>query len=82
MREVKIGHLYRHFKGLIVYVLDIVYDSESNEGEELRKIVIYRHVEEPDITWARPYEMFISEVDHEKYPEIKQKYRFEEYTIE
>jgi len=81
MREVKIGQLYRHFKGHIYYVIDVVFDSESSNDEEYKKIVIYRNIEDASLTWARPYEMFISEVDHEKYPEVSQKYRFEEYYI-
>lgn len=78
MREIKIGRIYRHFKGKKYYVLDIVLDSESNNDEKPKKVVIYKALYGEHLTWARPYDMFASEVDHEKYPEIKQKYRFEE----
>lgn len=69
MREVKKGQKYIHFKGGEVIILEIALHSETKE-----KMVVYTHEGQ---TWVRPYEMFISEVDHEKYPDVKQKYRFE-----
>lgn len=78
MREIKIGKIYKHFKGKLYIVLDIVNDSESNNDIEYKKVVIYQALYGDGIKWARPYDMFNSEVDHEKYPEVKQKYRFEE----
>lgn len=78
MREIKIGKKYRHFKGNLYKVLDIVYDSESNNDAEYKKIVIYQALYGNNLKWARDYEMFNSEVDHVKYPNIEQKYRFEE----
>ena len=71
MREVKIGK-YRHFKGKIITVLYLAKDSET-----LEDLVVYKH-DEDDQIWVRPKEMFLSEVDHDKYPDVKQKYRFEE----
>lgn len=78
MREIKVGKKYRHFKGKEYIVLDIVNDSESNNDKELKKIVIYQALYGEHLKWARPYDMFNSEVDHEKYPDVTQKYRFEE----
>lgn len=80
MREIKIGKLYKHFKGKLYIVLDIVNDSESNNDDEYKKIVIYQALYGDNLKWARPYNMFNSEVDHEKYPEVEQKYRFEEVS--
>lgn len=69
MREVKIGK-YRHFKGNIITVLYLAKDTET-----LEDLVVYEHDNQ---IWVRPKKMFLSEVDHEKYPDVKQKYRFEE----
>ena len=77
MQEIEIGKTYRHFKGKLYKVIEIVYDSESNNDEEYKKIVIYQALYGEHLKWARPYEMFASEVDHEKYPDVKQLYRFE-----
>ena len=82
MREIKVGNVYKHFKNKYYIVLDIVNDCESNNDDEYKKIIIYKALYGEFLTWARPYEMFASEVDHDKYPEIKQKYRFEEVKIE
>ena len=78
MREIKVGSIYKRFKNKYYIVLDIVNDCESNNEKEYRKIVIYKALYGEYLTWARDYEMFASLVDHNKYPEIKQKYRFEE----
>lgn len=80
MREIKIGKIYKHFKGKLYIVLDIVNDSESNNDIEYKRIVIYQALYGEGIKWARAYDMFNSEVDHEKYPEVLQKYRFEEVS--
>lgn len=68
-RVVKKGQVYRHFKGFIITVLEVATHTETKE-----MLVIYEH--DGDI-WARPIDMFLSEVDHQKYPDVKQKYRFE-----
>ena len=77
MREIQIGKKYRHFKNKEYIVLDIVNDSESKD-DDIKKIVIYQALYGDKLKWARPYDMFNSEVDHEKYPDVTQKYRFEE----
>ena len=71
IREVKAGQVYKHFKGTIHKIICIAKHSETREN-----MVIYTHEDTNEI-WARSINMFLSEVDHKKYPEIKQKYRFE-----
>lgn len=70
-REVKIGGIYRHFKGSFHKVICIALDSETLEEK-----VVYNHEDTGEV-WVRDKKAFLSEVDHEKYPNIKQKYRFE-----
>ena len=70
-REVVKGQLYKHFKGTIHKIVCLAYDSETKE-----KLVLYTN-EEYGTIWVRPLEMFLSEVDHKKYHDIKATYRFE-----
>jgi len=77
MREVLVGKKYRHFKGNLYEVLCIAYDSESNNDDVLRKLVVYKALYGDGKVWVRDYDMFNSLVDKEKYPEVTQKYRFE-----
>lgn len=77
MEEIKIHNVYRHFKGIYCIVEGIGYHSETQE-----KYVIYREMRDNGKIWLRPYDMFVSEVDHEKYPDVKQKHRFEYQNLD
>lgn len=77
MQELKIKGVYKHFKGDYYLVEDIAKDSETQ-----KEMVVYRRLYGNGDLWVRPKEMFLSEVDHEKYPNVKQKYRFELQKIE
>ena len=75
--ELQLKKVYRHFKGNLYLAEDIA--THSGTGE---KFVVYRALYGSQDLYIRPYDMFISEVDHEKYPNVKQKYRFELANIE
>lgn len=72
MQELQIGRVYRHFKGDYYLVEGLAHDSESGVP-----CVIYRKLYGDGGLWVRPLEMFRSRVDREKYPEVRQEYRFQ-----
>lgn len=80
-REIQVGDIVQHFKREWVsketskYLYKVLAFAEHTETAE--RFVVYQALYEPFKTCARPYDMFMSEVDHAKYPEATQKYRFE-----
>ncbi|MDY5640692.1 MAG: DUF1653 domain-containing protein [Lachnospiraceae bacterium] len=65
------GQIYKHFKGNLYKVLAVAVHTESEE-----KLVVYQSVDNPDRVFARPLEMFMSDIDRFRYPLIRAKYRF------
>ena len=72
LRNEFVGFRFRHFKGNIYLVTDIAVHTETGEP-----MVIYKDESNSSKVWCRPLKMFTSEVDHDKYPDAKQKMRFE-----
>ena len=70
------GEIFRHFKGNCYKIIAVGHHSETKE-----KLVVYYDSSGKNSTLndpcIRPLKMFMSEVDHEKYPGVEQKYRFE-----
>ena len=71
MKEIEINRIYRHYKGDLYLVEDIIYHSETCE-----KMVAYRALYGENKLWCRPYGMFFDEVNKNG-----QKYRFELYEV-
>ena len=64
--------LYIAYFRYLYFVLDIAEHTETGE-----MMVVYKALYGDYKTYVRPYDMFASEVNHEKYPDVEQKYRFE-----
>ncbi|MDO4978636.1 MAG: DUF1653 domain-containing protein [Candidatus Saccharibacteria bacterium] len=72
MREVKVNRVYRHFKGDYYIVRGICRHSETKE-----EMVIYQALYGDGELWVRPLKMWTEKVNKHKYPNVRQKYRFE-----
>ena len=75
MKEVKIGRVYRHFKGNYYFVENVAYDSETKE-----RMVVYKPLYNRDdgrSIWVRPEKMFLEEIPERPDNITGQKVRFE-----
>ncbi len=74
--RIKEGDIVNHFKNKRYKIMAI-----AKHSEDLSEYVVYQALYEPYGVWVRPLEMFLSKVDSEKYPDVKQTYRFEKIDI-
>ncbi len=70
--NLKIKGVYKHFKNNYYILEDVATHSETGE-----KYAVYRQLYGNGELYIRPLDMFLSEVDRNKYPNVKQKFRFE-----
>ena len=86
--DIRIGDIVKHFKW------EMLSDEEKKQNKYIYQIkaiathtedgcllVIYQALYFPFEIYARPINLFCEEVDHIKYPDIRQKYRFEKFIL-
>ena len=83
------GDTVQHFKREMLsageresgkYLYEIV--GVATQSETMELMMVYRPLYGEGGMYVRPLEMFLGEVDHEKYPDVQQKYRFEKITVQ
>ena len=81
-RKFRPGEIVRHFKRELSdpqsteYLYRIICSAENSETGE--QMIVYQALYGSKRIYVRPRDMFMSETDHDKYPGIRQKYRFEQ----